>query len=89
MLITMRTTLILDDHLLRAAKLRAAANGLTLSRVVEDALRESLMTRRVAENQVGLLYEPLTYGRPGTSSAIEPDALHGLIDGDDLAPYRR
>lgn len=38
----MRTTLSLDDNLIRAAKRRAAETGQTLSSVIEYALREIL-----------------------------------------------
>ncbi len=37
----MRTTIRLDDELLREAKQRAAASGRTLTSVIEDALREA------------------------------------------------
>ena len=40
MLLCMRTTLDIDDHLYRAAKVKAAKEGKTLTRVVEEALRE-------------------------------------------------
>ncbi|MGH2725755.1 MAG: hypothetical protein ACRDKS_02140 [Actinomycetota bacterium] len=42
MVICMRTTLNLDDHLFRAAKKLAAERGITLTQVVEDALRAAL-----------------------------------------------
>ncbi len=42
MYICMRTTLNLDDSLVRKAKLRAAERGETLTRVIEDALRQAL-----------------------------------------------
>ncbi len=38
----MKTTLNLDDRLMRAAKRLAAERGVTLTSVVEDALRASL-----------------------------------------------
>ena len=38
----MRTTVRLDDHLLREAKQLAARSGRTLTAVIEDALRELL-----------------------------------------------
>ncbi len=41
----MRTTIRLDDQLLRDAKRAAAESGRTLTQVIEDALREAL-TRR-------------------------------------------
>jgi hypothetical protein len=42
----MKTTLNLDDHLLRAAKKAAVDRGTTLTRIVEDALRNALAPRR-------------------------------------------
>ncbi len=39
----MRTTVRLDDELLAAAKRLAAASNRTLTAVIEDALRETLM----------------------------------------------
>jgi len=44
----MRTTITLDDHLLREAKMVAASSGKTLSEVVEDSLRESLARRNAS-----------------------------------------
>jgi hypothetical protein len=38
----MRITLALDDRLLRSAKKRAAMEGITLTRLIEDALRRHL-----------------------------------------------
>lgn len=42
----MRTTLDLDDALVRRAKRRAADEGTTLTAVLEQALREHLAPRR-------------------------------------------
>ncbi len=44
MLFCMRTTLDLDDALLVAAKKRAAERRVTLTQVIEDALRAALET---------------------------------------------
>ncbi len=38
----MRTTLNIDEDLYRAAKIKAAQEGKTLTRIVEEALREHL-----------------------------------------------
>lgn len=46
MLICMRTTIDLDDELLVAAKKLAAERRVTLTRVVEDALRAALEAPR-------------------------------------------
>ena len=40
-----RTTLRLDPELLRAAKVRAAQEGITLTALVERSLRENMRTR--------------------------------------------
>ena len=42
MLICMRTTLNLDDRLMKDLKRRAAETGRTLTEVIESAVRESL-----------------------------------------------
>ena len=42
MLLCMRTTLDIDDHLYQAAKVKAAQEGKTLTRVVEEALMQHL-----------------------------------------------
>ncbi|MES2176340.1 MAG: YlcI/YnfO family protein [Gemmatimonadota bacterium] len=41
----MRTTIRLDDALLRKAKAAAAANGITLNQLIEDAVRAALAPR--------------------------------------------
>jgi hypothetical protein len=38
----MRTTISIEDHLLRAAKQRALERGMTLGGLIEDALRVAL-----------------------------------------------
>jgi hypothetical protein len=40
----MRTTISIEDHLLRAAKQRALERGMTLGGLIEDALRVVLST---------------------------------------------
>jgi hypothetical protein len=42
----MRTTLNLDDALMRSAKMAAGRRGTTLTRVIEDALRRELLATR-------------------------------------------
>ncbi len=42
MLLCMRTTLNIDEHIYRAAKIKAAQEGKTLTRIVEKALSEHL-----------------------------------------------
>ena len=45
----MKTTLNLDEHLIREAKKRAAESGTTLTHVVEEALRDALTPHEASE----------------------------------------
>ena len=45
----MRTTIAIDDNLLKAAKEEARARGTTLGAVVEDALRREMSPRETTE----------------------------------------
>lgn len=47
----MKTTLEIDDRLLARAKRHAAAHGMTLRAVVEEALRARLAARPAARSQ--------------------------------------
>ena len=71
----MRTTLNIDDELMRTLKLKAAATGLTLSETVERALRAGLehLDRR----------RPQTYSCPQYSMGHPPKV--GLDRSLDLA----
>jgi len=69
MLFCVRTTLNLDDQLMRQAKEEAARSGRTLTSVVEDALREALSRRAAA---------------PVEPYQVRPFAGSGLCPGVDL-----
>jgi hypothetical protein len=81
MLCCMRTTIELNDELLRRAKTRAAAEGLTLREVVERALRAQLEPRRGAARCYRLHWRT-EHGRllPGVR-LDDRDALFDLLDG--------
>lgn len=81
MLICMRTTLNLDDSILKAAKARAVSEGETLTRVIEAALR--LYLRPVASESPPFRLELLTKDSrplPGTNLA-DRDALYDRMGG--------
>jgi hypothetical protein len=63
MLFCMRTTLDLDDHLLKEAKQFAAERGTTLTAVMEDALR--IVVRRVEKPKPRRRRKLPTAGVPG------------------------
>lgn len=48
MLLCMRTTIHIDDHLFAELKKAAADTGKTLTAIIQDALRESLRRRRAS-----------------------------------------
>lgn len=86
----MRTTLAIDDELLRAAKRRAQARGVTLGAVVEAALRRELSS---PPDGAGVPRPPLPVfeggsgPRPGldlTSNRALHEALDAEIDLDRL-----
>lgn len=75
----MRTTLNIDDDVLRAAKELAKLNSSTAGRVISDLARQSLARGRPppsVRNGVPLLSE-----RPG-SAIVTPDALRHLESKD-------
>jgi Bacterial antitoxin of type II TA system, VapB len=77
----MRTTLDLEDALLRAAKQRAAGEGRTLTAVITEALRRYLVppTRSAKPFRLRLLIKK---GRvlPGVNVA-DRDALYERMEG--------
>ncbi len=77
MLICMRTTLILDDQLLRQAKARAAEAGSTLTRMVQEALREKLNRPPAASGQPLQLR---TFRGKGVRPGINLDSHIELLD---------
>lgn len=77
----MRTTLDLDDHLLTEAKKKAADEGKTLTRLIEEALRLRLEPPDVAPGSFRL--ELLTRGGQPVAG-VDPsdrDSLQELMDG--------
>jgi hypothetical protein len=77
----MRTTLALDDRLLRSAKKRAAEEGITLTRVIEDALRRHLAAPERPRKPFRLrLLTKRGRALPGVNVA-DRDALYERMEG--------
>ena len=74
----MRTTLDLEDRLLRAARQWAARHDRTLTSIVEDALREYLRPRPSGAFKLELLTKRGTM-RAGVD-IDDRDALYDLMD---------
>ena len=76
----MKTTLHLDDELVRLAKQRAALDGTTLRGFVEDAIQARLLPR--AEGMPAFRLElPVVQGdAPPTVNIADRDALYDLME---------
>jgi hypothetical protein len=86
MLIYMRSTLVLDDHLFKQARQRAAAQGTTLSEVVNQALRETLakpIPRPSAR------FSMPTFGDPAAANRHEPVDFAEAEQDDDARSLNR
>lgn len=78
----MRTTVTIDDELLRRAKREAAATNRTLSQILEDALRDRLARRPAASKRFRL--DLVTADGPGLKEGVEISdnaAVRDLMDG--------
>ena len=81
----MRTTIRLEEPLLRQAKLEAARSGRTLTAIIEEALRERLgRTARAAEPRARVRLK--TVGGPGLCAGVDLDDSATLLDLMQEAP---
>ena len=80
----MRTTVRLDQHLLRAAKELAAQTGRTLTAVIDDALRASLARHRSPHRQPRVTLP--TFKGKGLRPGVDLDDTAGLLDVMDGKP---
>ena len=83
----MRTTIRLDDDLLTAAKRFAVETGRTLTSVIEDALRQSLL-RRPSSEQPAQAELPIARGGGVLQPGVDLDdsaALLELMESSDAS----
>jgi hypothetical protein len=78
----MRTTLDINDRLLREAKARAARERTTLTRLIEEGLRLRLRSgaAQVARSPIDL---PVFKGGTGLAPGINPLSNRSLLGEDD------
>ena len=74
----MRTTVRLDEHLLAAARKRAAESGKTLAAVLEDALRASLAQRGAQAKAKPVRLKTVKGG--GVRAGVDLDDSASLLD---------
>lgn len=75
----MKTTLNLDDQVLKNAKEEAARNGITLTAFVEQALKAKLLQK---SESVNYRFRPkvIKGSKPPNVDISERDALYEVID---------
>jgi hypothetical protein len=76
----MKTTLDLDDELLRRAKAAAARAGVSLRRWVEDALRSRLLPRSKRGPRFRLQVPVITGTAPPAVDIADRNALYDLME---------
>ncbi len=74
----MRTTVRLDERLLREAKRLAAESGQTLTSILEDALREMLARRRAGQRSKPVRLKTVKGG--GVQPGVDLDDSAALLD---------
>ena len=74
----MRTTINVDDQLLLLAKARAAASGMTLAKLIEDALRDLLRRCDLVKDRKPV--KLITVKGTGTRPGIDLDDGRSLLD---------
>lgn len=79
MITCMRTTVIIDDELLRQAKRSAAERDVTLSDIINDALRTRL-ARKIPD---AAPFQLVTYGRSRDAARHEPADFAQALDQED------
>lgn len=75
----MRTTIRLNDELLREAKRRAAESGRTLTSIIEDALREKFFRAHKSKTPPRKI-RLKTAGQGGVQPGIDLDDSAALLD---------
>jgi hypothetical protein len=80
----MRTTITLDDRLLRAAKRFAAQHGTTLSAVIADALRAQLAAKRETSARE---FKLVVFKGNGPHAGVDLDRTSTLDVVDDVQRY--
>ncbi|HEX3946266.1 MAG TPA: CopG family transcriptional regulator [Acidimicrobiales bacterium] len=83
----MRTTVAIDDRLLKAAKRTARQRGVTLGTVIEDALRRDLTERAAVQPGPAV---PVFRGGTGLRPGVDAGSTRTLLEAlDDEVPPDR
>jgi hypothetical protein len=81
----MRTTVSIEDPLLEAAKERAASRGITVSELIEDALRVQLAATEAVAPRAA--FRLITVKGELVDQQLDLDRISALIAEDDADSY--
>ena len=82
----MRTTISLDERLLARLKKRAAESGVSVSEVIERAVR--LLLQAPATPQAGG-FDLVTFGEGGQFTDLNMDKTAALLEAEDVQRFGR
>ena len=85
----MRTTISLDDQLLKRAKKAAADRGVSFAQLVEEAVRDALAKKPAAARAWSL---PPPTGGDGPAPGVDltsNDSIWAALERDDVEAYRQ
>lgn len=81
----MRTTITLDEQLISQLKRRAAEQGTSVSKLVEQAVR--LFVRSPRTPTAAQAFELVTFGKGGRFSRHNIDRASALLEADDVERF--
>ena len=83
----MRTTITVEDRLFALMKKRAAESGVSVSRLIEQAIRLLIRTPPPAKQEQH--FELVTFGAGGRFSRMNIDKTSALIESEDADRFAR
>ncbi len=84
----MKITLNLNDQVLRQARDLAARDGITLTRLVEDALRERLAIAQHSRDRFRMQLKTIKGDQPPNVDIDNRDALYDVMDQPEQSSPR-
>jgi hypothetical protein len=81
----MRTTITLDERLITQLKRRAAEQGTSVSKLIEQAVR--LFVRPPRTPTAPQTFELVTFGKGGRFSRHNIDRTSALLEADDVERF--
>ncbi len=82
----MQTTITIDEEVLEELRTRAAREGTTVRRLIEDSVRLAALPKANAGPAVP--FKLVTFGKGGRFTRFDIDHVSALIEQDDVERHR-